>query len=68
MLLNKCEANDAAVLVIADHHSKMACDLNDRFSNLKETEFSSWIAQPVLVDQNVVVVMQYHKELSEMQY
>jgi hypothetical protein len=44
----------------------MAYDLNDRFSDLKETDFQSWITQPMLVDLPVVA-MQYQEELSEMQ-
>jgi hypothetical protein len=43
----------------------MACDLNDRFSDLKDIDFPSWITLPVLVDLTVVA-MQYEEELSEM--
>jgi hypothetical protein len=39
--LNKCEVTDAAVHVIADLLSKMACDVNDRISDLKEIDFPS---------------------------
>jgi hypothetical protein len=44
----------------------MACDLNDRFSDLKETDFPSWITQPVLVDLTVVAT-EYQEELPEVQ-
>jgi hypothetical protein len=64
--LNKCEGTDTAVLVIADHLSKMACDLNGRFSDLKEIDFQCWITQPMVVDLTPVA-MQYQEELSEMQ-
>jgi hypothetical protein len=39
--LNKCEVSDAAVLVTADQLGKMASDLNERFSDLKETDLPS---------------------------
>jgi hypothetical protein len=56
---------DAALLAIAGHLTKITCDLNQRFSDLKETDFPCFITQPVLIDLTVVV-MQYRKELSEM--
>jgi hypothetical protein len=44
----------------------MAFDLNGRFSDSKEIDFSSWITQPMPVDLTVVA-MQYQEEFSEMQ-
>lgn len=41
-------ATDAVVRFIFDLLRKMTCDLNDRFSDLKEFDFSSWIARPML--------------------
>lgn len=64
--LNKCEVTDSAVLVIVDHLGKMACDLNDRFSDLKEIVFPPWITQPMLVD-ITDVAMQYQEEILELQ-
>jgi hypothetical protein len=64
--LNKCQITDTPILVTADHLSKMACDLSDRFSDLKEIEFPSWINQPVLVDLTLMAT-QYQGKLSEMQ-
>lgn len=53
--LNKFETTDFFVLVIEDNLSKMACDLNKRFSNLKEIDFSSWIkTQPLIVKSTAV--------------
>jgi hypothetical protein len=37
--LNKREVTDAAVLVIADYLSKIACDFNERFSHSKKLIF-----------------------------
>lgn len=37
-LLSKCDVTDAAVLIIADHLSKMASDLNERFSDLRKID------------------------------
>lgn len=64
--LKKCEVTDAAVLVIVDHLKILAYDFNERFSDLKQIDFPSWVMQPMLV--NVTdVSMQYQEELSEMQ-
>lgn len=64
--LNKCEITDSAVLVTVDNVSKMTCDLNNTFSDLKEVAFPSWITQPLLVDLTVETVHN-EGELSEMQ-
>lgn len=63
--LNKCEATDAAVPVIADYPSKMTCDLNDRFSDLKAIDFPSRITQLMLVEFTAVAM--HYQELSEVQ-
>lgn len=64
--LKKCEVTDAAVLVIVDHLKILASDLKERFSDLKQIDFPTWVVQPVLVDLSDVS-MQYQEELSEMQ-
>ncbi|XP_023243351.1 patched domain-containing protein 3-like [Centruroides sculpturatus] len=48
--LNKFEVTDSAMLVIVNHLDKLACDLNDRFIDLKEIAFPPWITQLMLVD------------------
>ena len=64
--LKKCEVTDAAVLVIVDHLKIMASDFKERFSDLKQIDFPTWVMQPMLVDISDVS-MQYLEELSEMQ-
>lgn len=64
--LKKCELTDAAVLVIVDHLKILAFDLKERFSDLKQIDFPTWVMQPVLVDLSDVS-MQYQDELSEIQ-
>ncbi|XP_038656942.1 zinc finger BED domain-containing protein 5-like [Scyliorhinus canicula] len=64
--LKKCEPTDAAVLVIVDHLKILASDLKERFSDLKQIDFPTWVMQPVLVDLSDVS-MQYQEELSEIQ-
>lgn len=51
---NKSEVTDPFVIV--DHLSKMTCDLNDRLSDLKETDFPSWITQSALVNLTVMTI------------
>ncbi|XP_038669014.1 SCAN domain-containing protein 3-like [Scyliorhinus canicula] len=64
--LKKCEPTDAAVLVIVDHLKILASYLKERFSDLKQIDFPTWVMQPVLVDLSDVS-MQYQEELSEIQ-
>ncbi|XP_076042678.1 zinc finger BED domain-containing protein 5-like [Oratosquilla oratoria] len=64
--LNKCEPTDTAVQVIVDHLKILASDFEERFSDLKQVDFPSWVMQPVLVDVTDVSV-QYQEELSELQ-
>ena len=64
--LKKCEVTDAAVHVIVDHLKIMASDFKERFSDLKQIDFPTWVMQPMLVD-IADVSMQYQEELSEMQ-
>ena len=64
--LKKCEMTDAAVLVIVDHLKSLACDLKNRFADLKQIDFPTWVMQPMLEDLSDVS-MQYQEELSELQ-
>ena len=57
---------DAAVLVIVDHLKSLACDLKDRFADLKQIDFLTWVMQPMVVDLSDVS-MQYQEKLSELQ-
>ncbi|XP_038674126.1 protein ZBED8-like [Scyliorhinus canicula] len=41
--LKKCEPTDAAVLVIVDHLKILASDLKERFSDLKQIDFPTWV-------------------------
>lgn len=49
-----------------DHLKILASDLKERFSDLKQIDFPTWVMQPVLVDLSDVS-MQYQEELSEIQ-
>lgn len=62
--LKKCEVTDAAVLVIVDHLKIMASDFKERFSDLKQIDFPTWVMQPMLVDISDIS-MQYQEELLE---
>lgn len=64
--LSKCEVTDVAALVIMNHLRILVCDFNDRFSDLKEMNFPSWLTQPMLVDLSEVNI-NYQDELCEMQ-
>ncbi|PRD30167.1 UNVERIFIED_CONTAM: hypothetical protein NCL1_27247 [Trichonephila clavipes] len=46
--LKKCEATDAAVLAIVNHLKIMASDFKERFSDLKQIDFPTWVIQPML--------------------
>ena len=54
------------LLVIVAYLKNLACDLKDKFADLKQIDFPTWVMQPMLVDLSDVS-MQYQKELSELQ-
>ncbi|GFV62003.1 SCAN domaincontaining protein 3like [Trichonephila clavipes] len=60
------KVTDAAVFVIVDHLKIRASDFKERFSDLKQIDFSTWVAQTMLVDISDTSML-YQKELSEMQ-
>ena len=49
-----------------DHQKIIAFDLTERYSDLKQIYFPTWVMQPMLVDISDVS-MQCQEELSEMQ-
>ena len=57
---------DTAALIIVDHLKIIASDIKERFSDLKQIVFPTWVMQSMLVDISDVL-MQYQEELSEMQ-
>ncbi|XP_071042039.1 SCAN domain-containing protein 3-like [Parasteatoda tepidariorum] len=65
--LQKCEVNDTALLVIVDHLKILSADLKERFSDLKQIDFPTWMMQPMLVDLSDISNMRYQEELAEMQ-
>lgn len=64
--LQKCEVTYTAVLVIVEPMKILYSDLKERFSYLKQIDFSTWMMQSVLVDLSDVP-MQYQEVLLEMQ-
>ncbi|CAH2108909.1 unnamed protein product [Euphydryas editha] len=65
--LQKCEVTDTALLVIVNHLNILSADLKERFSDLKQIDFPTWMMQPLLVDLSDISNMQYQEELAELQ-
>ncbi|XP_071036452.1 protein FAM200C-like [Parasteatoda tepidariorum] len=65
--LQKCEVNNTALLVIVDYLKILSADLEERFIDLKQIDFPTWMMQPKLVDLTDISNMQYQEELAEMQ-
>ena len=65
--LAKCEITNDVAIVIIDHLNILIKDFNDRFCDLKEMNFPSWLTQPLLMDVSDAT-MQYQEELSELQH
>ncbi|XP_071041770.1 protein FAM200C-like [Parasteatoda tepidariorum] len=65
--LQKCEVNNTTLLAIVDHLKILSNDLKERFYDLKQIDFPTWMMQPKLVDLSDVSNMQYQEELAEMQ-
>ena len=62
----QCEVTDAAVDVIVDNLKIVASDLEERFSDLKQIDFQTWVMQSMLVNISDAL-MQYQVEILEMQ-
>ncbi|GFT34022.1 uncharacterized protein NPIL_556891 [Nephila pilipes] len=62
-----CEVTDAAVLVIVNHLNTISADIKERFSDLKQIDFPTWMMQPILVEFSDISNMQYQEELAELQ-
>ncbi|CAK9816137.1 SCAN domain-containing protein 3 [Anthophora plagiata] len=65
--LQKCEVTDTSLLVIVNHLNILSADLKERFSDLKQIDFPTWMMQPMLVDLSDISNMQYQEELAELQ-
>ncbi|CAH1099092.1 unnamed protein product [Psylliodes chrysocephalus] len=65
--LQKCEVSDNAIIVIVDHLKALQVDMKERFSDLDQIDFPTWMMQPLLVDLADVTNVQYQEELAEMQ-
>ena len=63
LLLSTCYCR----LVIVDHLKILSVDLKERFSDLKQFDFPTWMIQPMLVDLSDILNMQYQEEFTEMQ-
>ncbi|XP_042216905.1 zinc finger BED domain-containing protein 5-like [Homarus americanus] len=46
--LSKCDPSQNVLQIISEHLSNLHDDLSDRFIDLKQMNFPSWIAQPFL--------------------
>lgn len=64
--LQRCEVTDEAVRVIVEHLQNLSADLNERFSDLKQINFPSWMMQPILANLSDVA-LEYQQELAELQ-
>ncbi|GFW28208.1 protein ZBED8 [Trichonephila clavipes] len=48
--LQKCELTDTALLVIVNHLNNLSANLKERFLDLQQIDFPTWMMQPILVD------------------
>ncbi|GFT17267.1 uncharacterized protein TNCV_4805941 [Trichonephila clavipes] len=65
--LQKCEVTDTVLLVIVNHLNNLSANVKERFLDLKQIDFSTWMMQPMLVDLSDISNMQYQAELAELQ-
>ncbi|XP_067130994.1 zinc finger BED domain-containing protein 5-like [Centruroides vittatus] len=65
--LNKCNVSDFAILEVVNHLNILITDFKERFADLKEMNFPTWMVQPVLVDFADISNLQYQEELAELQ-
>ncbi|GFW93852.1 SCAN domain-containing protein 3 [Trichonephila clavipes] len=65
--LQKCEVTDTALLVIVNHLNNLSANFKERFLDLKQIYFPTWMMQPMLVDLSDISKMQYQAELAELQ-
>ncbi|XP_067124764.1 zinc finger BED domain-containing protein 5-like [Centruroides vittatus] len=65
--LNKCNVSDSAILEIVNHLKILITDFKERFADLKEMNFPTWMVQPGLVDLADISNLQYQEELAELQ-
>ncbi|XP_067133809.1 protein FAM200C-like [Centruroides vittatus] len=64
--LNKCNVFDSAILEIVNHLKILIMDFKERFADLKEMNFPTWMVQPGLVDLADISNLQYQEELAEL--
>ena len=64
--LKKYVTTDAAVLVIVNHLKFLASDLKEKFSDLKQIYFSTWVMHPILEELSDVSTL-YQEEVSVIQ-
>ncbi|GFT00659.1 uncharacterized protein TNCV_3113841 [Trichonephila clavipes] len=65
--LQKCELTDTALFVIVNHLNNLSANLKERFLDLQQIDFPTWMMQPMLVDLSDISNMQYQAELAELQ-
>ncbi|GFV62386.1 protein ZBED8 [Trichonephila clavipes] len=56
--LRKCEVTDTALLAIVNHLNNLSANFNERFLDLKQIDFPTWMMQPMLVDLSDISNMQ----------
>ncbi|GFV69633.1 zinc finger BED domain-containing protein 5 [Trichonephila clavipes] len=65
--LQKCEVTDTTLLVIVNHLNNLSANFKERFLDLKQIDFTTWMMQPMLVDLSDISEMKYQAELAKLQ-
>ncbi|GFX82451.1 zinc finger BED domain-containing protein 5 [Trichonephila clavipes] len=65
--LQKCEVSDSALFVIVNDSNNLSANLKERFLDLQQIDFPTWMMQPILVDLSDISNMKYQAELTELQ-
>ncbi|GFT99452.1 SCAN domain-containing protein 3 [Trichonephila clavipes] len=63
----KCEVTDTSLLFIVNYLNNLSANFKERFLDLKQIDFPTWMMQPMLVDLSDISTMQYQAELAELQ-
>ncbi|GFX74790.1 SCAN domaincontaining protein 3like [Trichonephila clavipes] len=63
--LQKCEVTHTALLVIVNNLNNLSANLKERFLDLQQIDFPTWMMQPMLVDLSDISNKQYQAELAK---
>ncbi|GFT35103.1 uncharacterized protein TNCV_2585781 [Trichonephila clavipes] len=64
--IQECEVTDTALLVIVNHLNNLSANFKERFLDLKQNDFPTWMMQPMLVNLSDTSNTQYQAELAEL--